>query len=337
MTQPNTSSAVPPRPTKKQRKADGEDSGVNGFWSILSDVKSRDKGKARADPEMSSPSVSTVGKKGKNLSRAMPPESLAQNGHDDLSPPKSRLRKRPPDELPNTFDKGQDRFPPHKKLKLDRSDMPLPESVSAALPHRTPRKTFSATEFGTSVTPPPSITPVRRVKLIVRKPPPVYSHPRQRPNRPQHGSSVTSALSSYTFWGDNVLSLEQTDTVLSEKTNFWSRVDQFRREGRLDFLPYLDSIDETTGRYVRGSTPNPKRKRDMWDDVVDDVVNGKGRPVNSVAMAGEVAMKVDQHWQTRRPRVEQMQVPTNPQALAKYMADSVLRRWMAAVLVSTPL
>ncbi|THH27831.1 hypothetical protein EUX98_g6363 [Antrodiella citrinella] len=246
--------------------------------------------------------------------------------------------------MEDSADPSQDLPSPRKKRKLDRDDtMGPPKFVSGRITRQSVAATVSESAS-------PSKLSVRRVKLIVRPPEPVYSHHLQRPPPAKYGSSMASYLSSYFTYGDQDVSEDEIEKEVAQSTTFWANVNRLKHEGRLVFLSYLDGIDPNTGRYVRGSTPEPRRVPDAWDRVVQDIEKGCVRPVNGAAVAGQVASKVLGYWEARglvgiggspekvvakvplvkgkRKDLELMRV----KKLAKHMAGMVMDRWKQAVM-----
>ncbi|TCD66274.1 swr1 complex component [Steccherinum ochraceum] len=339
--------SAPPRPSAKSkkpdttRKNDTEEPPNNAFWSIMSNAKSREKGKARADSDIHSPSPSITTKKNKFKSTNMSLPILS-DPNIRIGPPKHRHRKRPPD--PSGATETNELHPsPRKKRKVDHEHaVHEPESISAALPKRTPRKATSTVPGSMSAPYPPtsnsSQTPIRRVKLIVRRPPPVYSHYAQRPPPAKHGASISAFLDSYESADGQDLTPGSKQTSVSQKATFWAQVDGLRKAGRLPFLPYLDGIDDDTGRYVRGSTPQPEREPDLWDAVVEEVVNGSGELINTEEGARKVAYCVHAHWASRGlvdiggpPEMRKGELQ-RLKAMAKSTAAMVIHRWKEALM-----
>ena len=127
----------------------------------------------------------------------------------------------------------------------------------------------------------------------------MYSNWKQLPRPPQYNSSISTLLSSYRALDDIYPGEESEDALISKQLTFWSRVDKARREGKLEFLPYLESISETNGQYVRGATPEPKRTPDVWDDIIGEVVSGHGKLVVGAEVAKDVASRVRTYWTSR--------------------------------------
>ena len=76
-------------------------------------------------------------------------------------------------------------------------------------------------------------SPIRRIKLIVRAPEPVYTNPKQKPTLPVFNKSVTSALASFTRIEDEDVNEDALEGEARGRAVFLERVHALRQQGRM--------------------------------------------------------------------------------------------------------
>ncbi|KAI0657729.1 SNF2 family N-terminal domain-containing protein [Cubamyces menziesii] len=155
--------------------------------------------------------------------------------------------------------------------------------------------------------------PIQRVKLIVRKPQPVYSHPLQRPKPPPFGGSVEALLNTFKYRYDDEVTPEQLQAELAQELSVWRRIDKLRREGRM--------IGERSSFEFR-----PAQSQDPWGHIVREIERSKGRLVNTQRGAANVASRVKAHWSGASDK-ERKRI----RALARNTVDMVIEEWKKAV------
>ncbi|KAH9912764.1 SNF2 family N-terminal domain-containing protein [Epithele typhae] len=162
----------------------------------------------------------------------------------------------------------------------------------------------------------PSISPVKhpvqRVKLIVRKPSPLFSHPLQRPPLKKHDGSLDAILSSFVTRHGYETTTENIDAELEEELDVWRRVDALQREGRLV---------ERSSYEFRGA-----EAQDTWAHVVREIEEPGVRFIDGREMAANVAGKIRKHWQMENKAEE-----ARMKILAKSTLNMVLGQWRKAV------
>ncbi|OBZ69570.1 Helicase SWR1 [Grifola frondosa] len=283
-----------------------KDKAVNANGSIGAHVASlrKDKGKGKASAQATSrpshvaPSVATAG----DLSDARRYKhrvedaagSLA-NGIPLFSPRKKRKVEPPASRMESISGSRQ-------AIRLETAaDVSISESISATHTRRSSRRTPS----------------VKRVKLIVRRPPPILSRPDQRLPQSQYGGSLGALLSSATFQDVDSQGLERT---ITERAAFFYRVDALRRQGRLQGDPSSQAGELPPG--------------DVWSHVVREVeARAKAQTSCDLQMAANVASKVRVYWDGQAAREDKvkMQEEKRLRALARATMKMVITEWKKAV------
>lgn len=181
--------------------------------------------------------------------------------------------------------------------------------------------------------PSPVKSGITRIKLIVRKPPPLISNPRQRPPAPRFGSSLEKFLSSYITYNDQDFTEEALEGLARNESITLDRIDDFRRQGRL--LPEFDS-----GSAVMSTATGTTHKRgpDIWDHIVEEVVarakrNGNGGRGKQIA--AQVASRIQGYWDgyAQREDKAKAQEERRLRSLAKATIKMVTGEWKKAVFV----
>lgn len=276
-------------------------------------------------------------------------ESISMNGH---SYPGSARKKRrlsgdddvpsmpPPPTIPNGRSSKRSRDNSHH-LSVSAD----PRTRSAMNGHSStgtrvfrPTKQQSVSYAGHTSSASPIKSGIKRVKLIVRAPPPLISHPRQRPPVPRF-ESLDKFLSSYTTYNDQDLTEEVLEERAKADSIILDRIDDFRRQGRL--LPDLDS-ESGSGLMSTATGTTHKRGPDIWDQVVDEVVasarvkrNGNGIGGRGRQIASQVASRVLGYWDGHALREDKAkaQEERRLRALAKATIKMVTGEWKKAVFV----
>lgn len=208
----------------------------------------------------------------------------------------------------------------------------------------------SAVDGATKAVPLPKATPsIKRIRLIVRRPPPSYTNPSQRPPPPRFQSSLESLLRSYTTLNDQ----DQTETALMaiamQEALLRNKLDRLQRLGR--FFPYTEFSSSTSfdsvsgGGSVGGISTNdlskcsllprePQRPRDAWDCVVEAVVQrGRHDLVRGRQVAAHIASRIQVYWDQHasREKATKLQEEKRLRTLAKATIKMVTSEWKKAV------
>ncbi|KAI0317403.1 SNF2 family N-terminal domain-containing protein [Amylostereum chailletii] len=178
---------------------------------------------------------------------------------------------------------------------------------------------------------PPSLTGPKRIKLIVRRPVPTYSHPDQRPKPPRFGNSIGKFLDSYTWLDDGEAdaSEEALAADAHEKALLREKVWKLRSQGRM-----LLSFDHTS---VADRVVPPKeraRGTDVWDHLLEDVrLRQRQTEFSGPQIAAAVAGKVRAFWDANAVKEgkARLQEEKRLRALAKTTMKMVVTEWKKAV------
>jgi helicase SWR1 len=218
-----------------------------------------------------------------------------------------------------------------------RSTMNGHSSTSTRASRHPKQQSVSYAGHASSVS--PTKSGITRIKLIVRAPPPLISHPRQRPPVPRF-ESLDKFLSSYTTYNDQDLTEEALEEIAKTDSIILDRIDNFRRQGRL-LLPDLDS-ESGSGLMSTATGTTHKRGPDIWDQVVDEVVararvkrNGNGIGGRGRQIASQIASRVHGYWDGHALREDKAkaQEERRLRALAKATIKMVTGEWKKAVFV----
>ncbi|KAJ3762451.1 SNF2 family N-terminal domain-containing protein [Lentinula raphanica] len=199
-----------------------------------------------------------------------------------------------------------------------------------------PSESISASEFNppsdellTPSTPPPS-SHIKRIKLIVRPPPPLVSHPLQRPLPPKYNYSLTEFLSSYTTDGFDEVSPEVLAERARDRARFSEHIRSLRKQGRVLVDP---SVLELTPFEVAHKEREPS---DVWYHCIKDAAayleSKKGEPTG-VEITGIIAKAIQEYWVGQTAKQEKLRARENKRmrALAKATIKLVTAEWKKAV------
>ncbi|KAI0323687.1 hypothetical protein GY45DRAFT_1332354 [Cubamyces sp. BRFM 1775] len=325
--------AAPPPPARKKARKDEESPSV-AFWNIKAEAKTKGKqvhsegapsfmrkGKGRQvvveiptrrvpAPRAKSPARQPLDHGGEGSLRL--PDSSQDNGVEP-PPPRKKRRIGQPTNVEATDPSQVPRARRHSHHGASVPDPPLhvvDESISA--PPRIMNGTGQALPSA-AVPLSPVKHPIQRVKLIVRKPQPMYSHPLHRPKPPPFGGSVEALLNTFTYRYDDEVTPDQLEDELAQELSVWRRVDKLRREGRM--------IGERSSFEFR-----PAQSQDPWGHIVREIERFKGRLVNTQRGAANVASRVKAHWSGASDK-ERKRIRT----LARNTVDMVIEEWKKAV------
>ena len=326
-------------------------------------LSSKAKGKQKAvDPPMDDAGVSISALNGTAKTRSRP-RVLAAN-QPELEPPSisaSRAHKRS-----NTVVSSPPSSPILKKKR--KSAMGLDESASNVVPPRRsgrleesskppePRLATHRSKSALMPEEPPSISrtsSIKRVRLIVRKPPPSYSNPRQKPPPPKFASNLTDFLSSYMSLDEQEQTSETLETLAQKEAALREKIEGLHKQGR--FVPFLYgeslkglSPGKPTPAPVLAITANPnvrdaRRSKDAWEHIVETIVHsgragggGSGFLVRGRQVAAQVASRIQAYWDQSVVREDKARVQEEKRlrALAKATVKLAVAEWKKAVFVS---
>ncbi|KAJ4493800.1 SNF2 family N-terminal domain-containing protein [Lentinula edodes] len=204
------------------------------------------------------------------------------------------------------------------KRKIDLTD-----HAHGSHPESTP-PTDSVTSFQAS------LPPIKRIKLIVRRPAPLVSSPLQRPLPPKYNYSLSDFLSSYTTDGSEEVPPDTLAERARTRTEFLERTQKLREEGRLlDDLSVLELTPTETAYKQRKSS-------DIWYHCILDAaayLESKSGEPPGVEIAGQIAKAIQNYWDVQTVKQEKMKAQEEKRirALAKATIKLVVAEWKKAV------
>lgn len=331
------------------------DTDSSKLWDLLAEVKPGHKGKRRADPQ-GSESVSAAPSPAKKI-RGKAARQAHVGAMESLAGPREVLSTQM-NRQPTAVDSPRGR--PRKKRKVDHeasSTVPPPghhdnnstmaRQLVTANSLSTPARTRKS-ERNQPVAPPletvdnddflasnnhlgsPS-TPLRRIKLIVRRPRPSFSDPRQKPPSPKFGSSMTAFLESYVAPDHKDLDEDALRRRVKADVDIWRRYDRMRRQGKMLYRPPDPSLaTEAEGEMLQ-------RQPDAWDGIIEAVkLRAQTPTVSGQQIAAQIAGCVRAYWEAQAIRDDKVRVQEEKRlrALAKATIRMVAAEWKKAVFVS---
>lgn len=187
----------------------------------------------------------------------------------------------------------------------------------------------------------PPVTPkfnIKRVKLLIRRPPPNLSNPRQRAPASKHNSSLSAFLNSYITLNDEDVDEKTLQQEVATDAAVFERAEVFRKQGLL--IPGTDMIFDLNDFDEKSSYPSPQRvTKDRWDNVVEAAIECcKSRSKHSPGqqIAGQIAAKVRTYWEGQEAKKDKLrqQEERRLRVLAKATIRMVTNEWKKAVFVS---
>ncbi|KAG0708694.1 SNF2 family N-terminal domain-containing protein [Suillus ampliporus] len=187
-------------------------------------------------------------------------------------------------------------------------------------------------QLPSDVEPPPLQFKIKRIKLIVRPPPPLYSNPRQQPPRPQFQSSLSKFLHSYVSITDQDLREDDLNFMAQKKAALLDKMESFRRQGRLivDSATFHEISRTKSGTSFQES----KRDRDDWDAVLAAITQRSPREqVKGRVIAAQISTRIKAYWDQRAQREDKSKIHEEKRlrALAKATIKMVTNGWKKAV------
>ena len=184
--------------------------------------------------------------------------------------------------------------------------------------------------------PSPSKVNVKRIRLIVRRPPLPLTNPRQRPPLPKFKWSLNALLSSYTCIGEDEpdIDLATLERNAEAEAEILERVQEFCRDGR--FLPGTQTLFGT--KHDVGEYHPPQRtSTDIWDDVLKAVV-ARSRPKKSLGkqITSQIANKIQTHFDNQESKKVKAKEAEERRLrnLAKSTMKLVIGEWKKGIFVS---
>ncbi|KAJ8517523.1 hypothetical protein ONZ45_g5314 [Pleurotus djamor] len=177
---------------------------------------------------------------------------------------------------------------------------------------------------------------IKRIKLLVRRPPPMLSHPRQRPGMPKHNSSLKSFLASYHTLDGEDIHPEDLEKNATRDAEIYEQEILFRNQGR--FIPGTDVVFGTKPQHTPFTTPQ-RNSTDVWDSVVAEVIaHFRRRPKKPLGLhvSSQVAAKVQGYWDAQATKKDRAKAQEEKQirALAKSTSKLVMAEWKRIIAAS---
>lgn len=256
----------------------------------------------------------------------------------------------PPTEAGETGARRKGFGPPAQKPSSSVSGfhitLPASPSKKSAISETRPTtsgKTLPGAKHPADGEPPGSRAVIKRIRLIVREPPPTLSSPRQKPPPPQFNKDLSAFLSSYRHVDGVDYDERGFERSVMHKARLLKRIDALRKEGRLlldpDTALAFSGRDEPGSRALSSSAnSSTQRPNDLWSIIVSEAISKR----NSLSRhrfghGGTVASSIESKLRTyynlqktqgqREAAAEEKRVRT----LAKSTSRLVLAEWRKAV------
>lgn len=290
-------------------------------------------------PEMPSPTSSGPVQPEKGplaVAKARRRQGLDATSDVPLAPPRKRRKT---DTI--TSADIQDAPPIGSSTKILRSRPPQstspPPTRNATVNgvHQTPTTKISPELLADKVkglAPPARTPPIKRIRLIVRAPEPVYTNPKQRPTPPIFNKSLASTLASYTRPENDDVKEDVLEEAARERAVLLERVHALRRRGRM-----LLSAEDASRALQTGPTDPRTIGADPWDHVLNAVsARHRQRETSGPEIAATIAAKVRTYWDVQNAKESRVKLQQEKQlrALAKATLKLVITEWKKAVFVS---
>ncbi|KAG6826489.1 hypothetical protein H0H93_016454, partial [Arthromyces matolae] len=174
---------------------------------------------------------------------------------------------------------------------------------------------------------------IKRIKLVVRRPPPPLTNPKQRPPPAEFGSSVDAFLKSYfTFDGQDVDETTLEGQVKAD-ASILERADRLKSSGSL--LLSTEALQLNKEDLKDKSQAPLRQSKDHWDNVVDAAcIAGKvWKRKSGQQVAAQCAKAVRGYWdgQVSMKERAKAQEERRLRALAKATIRMVTDEWKKAV------
>ncbi|KAL0955645.1 hypothetical protein HGRIS_001875 [Hohenbuehelia grisea] len=174
---------------------------------------------------------------------------------------------------------------------------------------------------------------IKRIKLVVRRPPPLISNPKQKPLPPRHNCSLQAQLNSYTILHDQDVTSAALDEAARTDAAVLERAESFKRQGR--FVPGAEFLLGDPPDLTTNNTPK-RTTTDIWDDIIAAAAAAsKARPKKplGVQIAGQIATKIQAYWDGHAARQDKARALEEKKlrALAKTTIRAVVNEWKKAV------
>lgn len=173
---------------------------------------------------------------------------------------------------------------------------------------------------------------VKRLKLIVRTPPPLISHSKHILAPTQFGGSLTMFLNSYNALDSDDLSVSTLHKMASHDAEVLNHLERLKQSGRL--LPQFEPEFDSTIAEQNGAS-GTARGRDVWDIIVSDVKERYKRRFTSAQGAAHAAKCIRENQKELANASDRAHAAEEKRlrALAKATMKLVSDEWKKAVFV----
>lgn len=181
---------------------------------------------------------------------------------------------------------------------------------------------------------------IKRIKLLVREPPPLISRPDQRPPPPRFGKSLPAFLTSYKWIDDREYDPASLEKAAVKEARIRNKIASLRQDGRLtldaEAALALRGMVDRDARSVSAAYKERERPTDVWSSVVQSVIHHK----HSKAWTGKqicayIATKIRSYWDNEASKEGKAKAAEEKRlrALAKSTLKLVNSEWKKAVYV----
>lgn len=224
--------------------------------------------------------------------------------------------------------------------------LPASPSKKSAISETRPTtsgKTLPGAKHPADGEPPASRPVIKRIRLIVKEPPPTLSSPRQKPPPPQFNKDLSAFLSSYRHVDGVDYDERGFERFVMHKARLLKRIDALRKEGRLlldpDTALAFSGRDEPGSRALSSSAnSSTHRPNDLWSIIVSEAITKRNslsrhRFGHGGAVASSIESKLRTYYNLQKTQgqreaaAEEKRVRT----LAKSTSRLVLAEWRKAV------
>lgn len=178
---------------------------------------------------------------------------------------------------------------------------------------------------------------VKRLKLVVRRPPLPLTNPKQRPPPAKFNSSLGTFLASYTTHNGRDIDEKTLEHEITTDAAILERTEQFRKQGR--FIPGTDVLFGFNVDTTASFTTPQRTNKDHWDHVVEAAISESRhwrKRLSGRQIAAQVASKIQAYWDSQEAKKDKLksQEERRLRGLAKHTIKMVTQEWKKAVFVS---
>ncbi|KNZ81238.1 Helicase SWR1 [Termitomyces sp. J132] len=217
--------------------------------------------------------------------------------------------------------------------KATDADKPI-ELVQSSLP--SPKLPSHPEHEPTSISAPPALPRlnIKRVKLLVRRPAPPITNPKQRPPPVEYNSSVDTFLRSYFTLNGHDVKESTLEHQVQVDVSVLERAERLQKNG--GFLPIFNELFQFNEENMGKSLAPPRQSNDPWDHVVEAACHiGQSwrRKSSGQQIASQWAKAIRGYWDGQEAMKERLKIQEERRlrALAKATIRMVTDEWKKAV------